>query len=186
MGKHNSAVTKTLLLYGCSIFLINFLLFSSCATTKPSGDVDRKQVPQIMTGVAHTSSEIRELAHLEVVNHSHVSLHFTGQLFLKSETAGNAEIKPCVRCIVTLKDRKDTTTTFNMVTEEDGYFEFFGSKNLFALCVTSPTGNRIEIDSLDLSVGGRNHMVIINATGSNTHKFTVTRTDRVFRWAAVQ
>lgn len=158
----------------------------SCATNKPSGDINRKQVPQIMPGIAHTNSEIRELVHLETANHSHINLHFSGQLFLKAEATVGAEIKPCVRCVVTLKDKQDTTSSFNMVTEEDGYFEFFGAKHLFSLTVTSPNGCRIEIDSLDLSVGGRNHMVIVNAVGSDVHKFTVSRKDRSFSWAVVK
>ncbi len=173
-------------MYGCILSVLCTSMILSCATRRPSGVVNRKQVPQIQPGVAHTSSEIRELAHLETANHSHVNLHFSGQLFVKSEAVAGAEIKPCVRCVVTLKDKQDTTSSFNMVTEDDGYFEFFGSKHLFSFTVTAPNACRIEIDSLDLSVGGRNHMVIINAVGSDVHKFAVTRKDRVFSWAAVK
>lgn len=167
-----------------ALVLTNLLLFSCSGAKKQSSEI--VGIPEVRPEVPASVSEIRELRHHTAKEEGHSDLDLSVQLFSKSGTAGRVRITPCTSCLLTLKGITDTSVTIRMTTNASGYAEFHGVKGVYSVALANPRHNKIVIDELDLEVGGKNHLVLINAQGNSTEKFAVTRTGEQYAWTKVQ
>jgi hypothetical protein len=152
--------------------------FISCATSKGHQEI----VPDVVPGISETTSEIRELKHVSKAEEGHEVLNLTGHLYIKRSENGAVRILPCSKCNIVFRTVNDTATKGNMLTNENGEFSFNGLKSIFSFVLINQGLNKIEINGLDFSKGGKNSMVIINAAGDRTETFDVHKEGEEFKW----
>lgn len=163
------------------VFILIFLISSfyvSCATSKSHTEA----IPEIMPGISETTSEIRELKHVNKAEEGHEVLNLTGHLYIKRSENGAVRILPCRNCSIIFRTANDTTTKGNMRTNENGEFAFNGLKSIFSFVLINEGLNKIEINGIDFNKGGKNSMVIVNAAGNETETFDVHKEGEEFRW----
>lgn len=183
MATFYKRATLSLSLLFCSMLFAIFFMIAGCATTGKLENLNRSEIPQVNAGVSATTSEIREIkfyhAHKE---DGHTDLHIVGQLFTKSAAGGTTQIKPCGNCIVKLTTQADTSIKINITTESDGYFTYHGQNMPYLLTIQNDGHNRMEIGPVDFTSEGATVLKIINATGSGTENFRVTRNGKNYTW----
>lgn len=169
-----------------TIILLNiiFCLYISCTPVKSS--INRASMPELNASVPIGTSELLDVRHFEEKNHGHEDLYFSGQLYTKAISNGSPQLRPCSGCIVSLTTKLDTSTRIRMTTESDGYFEFHGKSASYSLSLNIPGFNPIVVEPLDLGIGGRNHIVLINAAGGSTERFSVSRNNKEFNWKKIE
>ena len=162
-----------------------FVLFicASCAIRSADQVVDRNKIPQVASGVAASTSEIRELKFNKVAGESgHKDLHIRGMMFTKKPNGGSGEIVPCSGCTVMLKGISDTSVVIRMTTESDGYFTFHGESGNFLMTLQNHGHNTMILEPIQFDAGGVTSMVLVNASGNASERFRITHSNKVYTW----
>lgn len=168
----------------CFSLLWFSFLWSSCGTEKV---LDRSFRPEVRAEVPVSSSEIREVTFRKLKSErGHQGLHLTGQLFIKSDEGGRAQIKPCAGCEIRLTTTADTSLSANIMTLSDGYFQFNGKVLPYTLTITNKGLNTIILETIELDREGLTILRVINAAGNTLERFRLTKNGDQYSWDKVQ
>jgi hypothetical protein len=172
---------KTLLLISCGF------LFYGCASFKDRDVINRSAVPEVRAEVPASESEIREIKYYKQQKEArHKDLHISGQLFTKEVVNGSVQIRPCAKCIVTLRTPNDTSMVANLPTESDGYFTYHGLAGTFKIIINNPGYNQIELGNIDFQTSGVTAIKIISAAGTGQERIMVSKTGSDYSWSKIQ
>jgi hypothetical protein len=128
-------------------------------------------------------SEIRELSLGPQGRADRSSLEIKGAYYTKGWVNNAERTDACVGCRIRMTIDGDTSTKINIITDSTGAFSFHGRNNIFRIELDNPGFNRVIIAPVDLSDGGNYRITVVQAAGSDTEQFTVTRKGAQFSWA---
>ena len=169
-----------------SIMFLSACLLFACATAKREGVIDRSTIPEVRADVPLSVPEIRELKfHGMSEEVGHKDVHLRGQLFTKSQVGSSIQIRPCVGCLIGLRNINDTANRANLTTQQDGYFEFNGAIDFNTITVKAPNHSQLEINNLNLEHGGISTLKMILAPGTKADRYTVSKNGNDFTWSKV-
>jgi hypothetical protein len=170
------------------LFMLLLCFGLSCRTAKKADQVvDRTSIPEARADVPSGISEIRELKFNHIHKEdTHKDLHFSGRIFTKEQVNGITKISPCSNCTVLLRGVTDTSTVARLTTESDGYFSFHGQVNTYSLTLNNPGYNQVFIDRLEFEPEGITSLLLVNAKGNATERFSVSKIGSNYTWTKVQ
>lgn len=174
---------------GSKVFLVLIfsLIFLSCTIYKEGELINRSALQEIRPNSPVNESEIREIKFNKHANeYGHKDLHINGQLFTKSIVNGNTQIRPCAGCMVVLTMPSDSSVRVNMTTEKDGFFSFQGQATMYSVFINNSGFNQMKIGNVSFETGGITTFKIINAAGTRTDSFIVSKNGPDYTWSRMQ